>query len=88
MATAHASYQPTGEPDNRRKFQLTNLQGNNNKYYLVETWPLPDGQVFFNPHLQPTRWSQHKRKGPMLTKKPWRDLELLRKIITTLKPEM
>ena len=38
---------PSGEPAERRKFQLTNLDGNNNKYYLVETWPLPDGQVFF-----------------------------------------
>src|SRR5262245_43992187 len=38
---------PIGEPAERRKFQLTNLDGNNNKYYLVETWPLPDGQVFF-----------------------------------------
>src|ERR671928_1699485 len=38
---------PSGEPAERRKFQLTNLDGNNNKYYLVETWPLADGQVFF-----------------------------------------
>jgi poly [ADP-ribose] polymerase 2/3/4 len=38
---------PSGEPAERRRFQLTNLDGNNNKYYLVETWVLPDGQVFF-----------------------------------------
>src|SRR5262245_14294067 len=42
-----AAFTPNGEPAERRKFQLTNLDGNNNKYYLVETWPLPDGQVFF-----------------------------------------
>ena len=42
-----AVYSPTGEPAERRKFQLTNLDGNNNKYYLVELWPLPDQQVFF-----------------------------------------
>jgi len=41
------SFSPGGEPTARRKFQLTNLDGNNNKYYLVETWPLPDGRVFF-----------------------------------------
>lgn len=38
---------PTGEPTERRKFQLTNLDGNNNKFYLVETWNLPNNQVFF-----------------------------------------
>ncbi len=38
---------PTGEPAERRRFQLTNLDGNNNKYYMVETWALPDGQIFF-----------------------------------------
>lgn len=38
---------PAGEPAQRRKFQLTNLDGNSNKWYLVETWPLPDGQRFF-----------------------------------------
>src|SRR5688500_16830028 len=38
---------PTGEPTERRRFQLTNLDGNNNKYYMVETWALPDGQIFF-----------------------------------------
>ena len=38
---------PVGEPSERRRFQLTNLDGNNNKFYLVETWPLPDGTVFF-----------------------------------------
>src|SRR5262245_7713274 len=37
---------PSGEPTERRRFQLTNLDGNNNKYYLVETWPLTDEQVF------------------------------------------
>lgn len=36
-----------GEPAERRKFQLTNLDGNNNKFYLVELWPLPDGQIVF-----------------------------------------
>ncbi|HEU5016109.1 MAG TPA: WGR domain-containing protein [Roseiflexaceae bacterium] len=38
---------PTGEPTMRRRFQLTNLDGNNNKYYMVETWSLPDSSVFF-----------------------------------------
>jgi poly [ADP-ribose] polymerase 2/3/4 len=38
---------PPGEPAERRRFQLTNLDGNNNKYYLVETWAMPDGQLFF-----------------------------------------
>ncbi len=37
----------TGEPSERRKFQLTDLNGNNNKYYLVELWPLGNGQVVF-----------------------------------------
>lgn len=27
--------------------QLTNLDGNNNKYYMVETWAQPDGSVLF-----------------------------------------
>ncbi len=43
----HSSDSPTSEPTERRRFQLTNLDGNNNKYYLVETWALPDGQIFF-----------------------------------------
>jgi poly [ADP-ribose] polymerase len=38
---------PAGEPAERRRFQLTNLDGNNNKYYLVETWPMPDGTIYF-----------------------------------------
>jgi poly [ADP-ribose] polymerase len=38
---------PSGDPLVRRRFQLTNLGGNNNKYYLVETWPMPGGDVFF-----------------------------------------
>jgi poly [ADP-ribose] polymerase 2/3/4 len=46
MTTA-TTITPSGEPAERRRFQLTNLDGNNNKYYLVETWTLPDGQVFF-----------------------------------------
>ena len=33
------------EPTQRRKFQLTNLDGNNNKFYLIETWDLADGHV-------------------------------------------
>jgi poly [ADP-ribose] polymerase len=40
-------YAPTGEPTVRRRFQLTNFQGNNNKYYLVETWSLAGNDVFF-----------------------------------------
>lgn len=40
------TYVPSGEPAERRKFQLTNLDGNNNKFWMVETWPLPDGTVF------------------------------------------
>jgi poly [ADP-ribose] polymerase len=40
-------YTPTGEPTTRRRFQFTNLQGNNNKYYLVETWSLAGNAVFF-----------------------------------------
>jgi predicted DNA-binding WGR domain protein len=47
MTAATASLPPAGEPTERRRFQLTNLDGNNNKYYLVETWALPDGQLFF-----------------------------------------
>lgn len=47
MTAATAPTTPTGEPTERRRFQLTNLDGNNNKYYLVETWALPDGQVLF-----------------------------------------
>ncbi|KPL81309.1 hypothetical protein SE18_21825 [Herpetosiphon geysericola] len=38
---------PQGEPTQRRKFQLTNLDGNNNKYYLVEMWQLAANDVFF-----------------------------------------
>jgi poly [ADP-ribose] polymerase len=45
--TTTATLSPSGEPTERRRFQLTNLDGNNNKYYLVETWALPDEQVFF-----------------------------------------
>ncbi len=45
--TTTATLSPSGEPTERRRFQLTNLDGNNNKYYLVETWALPDQQVFF-----------------------------------------
>lgn len=41
------AFVPTGEPTERRKFQMTNLDGNNNKYYLVETWRVDDQQVFF-----------------------------------------
>lgn len=47
MTATTASFTPAGEPAERRRFQLTNLDGNNNKYYLVETWALPDGQIFF-----------------------------------------
>ena len=47
MTTMPASSIPTGEPENRRKFQFTNLQGNSNKYYVVDTWPLDGEQVFF-----------------------------------------
>ena len=36
---------PTTEPAERRKFQLTNLDGNNNKFWMAEVWPLPDGKV-------------------------------------------
>jgi poly [ADP-ribose] polymerase len=45
--TTTATLSPSGEPTERRRFQLTNLDGNNNKYYLVETWTLSDEQVFF-----------------------------------------
>lgn len=47
MATNAASSVPTGAPAERRKFQLTNLDGNNNKYYLVEIWQLAGSDVFF-----------------------------------------
>lgn len=47
MTNATFIQQPIGEPTTRQRFQLTNLDGNNNKYYMVETWPLPDGQHFF-----------------------------------------
>jgi poly [ADP-ribose] polymerase 2/3/4 len=40
------TYVPTGEPTLCRKFQLTNLDGNNNKFWMVETWPVSDGTVF------------------------------------------
>lgn len=36
---------PQGEPAVRRRFQLTNLVGNNNKYWTIELWPLGDGKV-------------------------------------------
>ncbi len=42
-----ATFTPTGDPHVRRRFQLTNFGGNNNKYYLVETWPTSGGDVFF-----------------------------------------
>ena len=47
MTTMPASSTPTGEPEQRRKFQHTNLQGNSNKYYVIDTWPLDGEQVFF-----------------------------------------
>jgi poly [ADP-ribose] polymerase len=47
MTTQLAATAPAGEPAERRRFQLTNLDGNNNKFYLVETWPMTDGQLFF-----------------------------------------
>ncbi|MCU0492919.1 MAG: WGR domain-containing protein [Chloroflexaceae bacterium] len=47
MTTSTAIAAPTGEPTERRRFQLTNLDGNNNKFYLVETWAMPDDQLFF-----------------------------------------
>lgn len=42
---AGTTFIPTGDPHVRRRFQLTNF-GGNNKYYLVETWPMPGGEVF------------------------------------------
>jgi poly [ADP-ribose] polymerase 2/3/4 len=36
---------PTGEPAERRKFQLTNLDGNNNKFWMIEVWPAGAAQV-------------------------------------------
>ncbi len=47
MTTTTAPFIPSGEPTERRKFQLTNLDGNNNKYYMVEVWSLSSDQVFF-----------------------------------------
>ena len=47
VASNPAAYLPKGEPEVRRKFQLTNLHNNNNKYYLVDTWPIDGDQVFF-----------------------------------------
>lgn len=38
---------PAGDPTTRRKFQYTDLVGNNNKFYLVETWDLGRGRVHF-----------------------------------------
>lgn len=38
---------PAGEPTERRKFQLTDLSGNSNKWYMIETWPLSDGTLLF-----------------------------------------
>jgi poly [ADP-ribose] polymerase len=31
----------------RRMYQLTDLTGNHNKFYMVELWPAPDGKVRF-----------------------------------------
>lgn len=39
--------QPSGEPSIRRRFQNTNLGGNNNKWWLVEAWPIPGGSVLY-----------------------------------------
>jgi poly [ADP-ribose] polymerase len=47
MANTPPAIIPQGEPEVRRKFQLTNLQGNNNKYYLVDIWTLSNDQIFF-----------------------------------------
>jgi predicted DNA-binding WGR domain protein len=35
------------EPLERRMYQLTDLTGNHNKFYMVELWPAPDGKVRF-----------------------------------------
>jgi len=36
---------PTGAPDTRRKFQLTEFGDNHNKWWQVETWDLGGGKV-------------------------------------------
>lgn len=47
MSQLTTSQAPTGEATERRKFQLTNLDGNNNKFYLVETWDVGGSSVYF-----------------------------------------
>lgn len=92
-----AVYSPTGEPAERRKFQLTNLDGNNNKYYLVELWPLPNQQVFFratygrvgaNPQIDEKvtteRWVEQKIREK--TRKGYREVALHRPALAATAP--
>lgn len=47
MAKATLNDQPAGvEPTTRRRFQETDLQNNNNKFWMVEGYPLPSGLEF------------------------------------------
>lgn len=97
MTTTVAALIPTGEPTERRKFQLTNLDGNNNKYYLVETWSLPDGQVFFratfgrvgaNPQVDEkvTTPAWVERKIREKTKKGYQEVTLHRPAVAAIAP--
>ena len=47
MTTTQPVAIPTGEPAQRRTFQLTDLQHNRNKFYVVDTWPLAGEQLVF-----------------------------------------
>jgi poly [ADP-ribose] polymerase len=97
MTTTATAFVPTGEPSERRKFQLTNLDGNNNKYYLVETWDVSNGQVFFratfgrvgaNPQvdekLTTPAWVERKIREK--TKKGYQEVTLHRPAVTAAAP--
>jgi poly [ADP-ribose] polymerase 2/3/4 len=45
MTAATTLAPPAGEPISRRKYQLTDLTGNHNKWWMIEIWPLDGGRV-------------------------------------------
>ena len=45
MTAATTLAPPAGEPISRRKYQLTDLNGNHNKWWMIEIWPLDGGRV-------------------------------------------
>lgn len=77
MASASA-FTPAGEPESRRKFQLTNLDGNNNKYYVVDVWPAGGEEVFFRATYG--RVGASAQVDERLTTRPWVERKIREKV--------